>query len=39
LVVSEFQSLCKKYDKKILQGVTESTEFHGEIFGDIIWRF
>jgi hypothetical protein len=24
--------------KKISQGATELTEFHGEIFGDIIWR-
>jgi hypothetical protein len=37
-IVSEFQRLYKKYYKKILQGVTELTEFHGEIFGDIIWR-
>jgi len=38
LIVSEFQSLCKKYYKKSLQGVTELTEILGEIFRDIIWR-
>jgi hypothetical protein len=37
LIVSEFQSVEKKY-KKTVQGVTELTGIHGEIFGDIIWR-